>query len=97
VSEKVASGPAHSQQVIVAGMSQPSAAPELRDGDVIRQIGKLKVANSFDVERAFWDTKPGQQVLVGITRNGQESTVTLTLPPLGGASFTAVATPTRAR
>jgi len=97
VSEKVASGPAHSQQVIVAGMSQPSAAPELRDGDVIRQIGKLKVASSFDVERAFWDTKPGQQVLVGITRNGQESTVTLTLPPRGEASFTAVVNPARPR
>jgi serine protease Do len=98
VAEKVASGPAHRQQVVVAGLTQPSVAPGLKDGDVIRHIGTVIVASSFDVERAFWDTKPGQQVLVGITRNGLEITVTLTLPPpAGGASYTAVVATPRSR
>jgi S1-C subfamily serine protease len=37
------------------------------------------VATQFDVERALWDARPGEQVSVHVVRGGRELTVSLTL------------------
>jgi serine protease Do len=79
VQEKVIAETGDRQQVIVAGTSDASASSGLKNGDVIRCVGTLKVKTSFDIERALFDTKPGQQVAVQVVRAGQEVTVTLTL------------------
>jgi serine protease Do len=79
VADTVATDSVQRQQVVVAGLCNPDAAAEVKSGDVIVAVGKLCVANSFDVERALWDTKPGQRVPVRVMREGQEMTVTITL------------------
>jgi serine protease Do len=84
VQEKVIAATGDRQQVIVAGMPDASAAAGLQNGDVIRYVGNLTVKNSFDIERALYDAKPGQQVAVRVVRQGAEVTVTLTLSPAGG-------------
>ena len=75
VEEKVVAETGDRQQVIVAG----SQAAVLKHGDVIRCVGNLSVRNRFDLERALWDSRPGQQVEVQVLRDGQEVNVTLTL------------------
>jgi len=52
---------------------------ELRQGDEIICIGERKVANPFDVERAFWQRKPADVVSVTVRRNGREKHCSLTL------------------
>jgi serine protease Do len=79
VTESTATDAPQRQQVVVASLLDPAAAKGIKDGDVIRAIGKLAVVNCFDVERALWDTKPGQKVPVQLVREGQEITVTITL------------------
>jgi serine protease Do len=79
VQEKVIAPTGDRQQVIVAGMTGASAGAGLKSGDVIRCVGAQNVKNRFDIERALYDAKPGQQVTVGVVRQGQEVTVTLTL------------------
>jgi serine protease Do len=79
VQEKVIAEIGDRQQVIVSGLTGNSAGTGLQNGDVIRCVGSLKVQNSFDIERALYDAKPGQQVAVSVVRHGQHVTVTLTL------------------
>ncbi len=79
VQEETASANDPHQRVIVAGLNESSAAAGLQAGDEIRAVGKLDVANTFDLERALWETKPGQQVAVRVVRQGQEVSFTLTL------------------
>jgi S1-C subfamily serine protease len=67
------------QRVIVASVDGNGAAAGLKKGDVIRGVGALTVTNCFDLERALWDSKPGQQVAVHVMRAGKEVDVTLTL------------------
>jgi serine protease Do len=59
---------------------------DLKSGDVIRTIGDIQVANTFDIERAFWQSKPGQQVEVRVSRDGRDMTVRLTLEGAGSAA-----------
>src|SRR6185369_8930757 len=65
--------------VVVAGLNDICSEAGLKKGDVIVGVGSVAVANSFDLERALWDTKPGQQVTVRLVRDGQEINVTLIL------------------
>ena len=64
------------QRLIVADRNRASG---LRAGDEIRTVGNYNVSNTFDLERAMWETKPGQQVVVSVFRHGQEVSTTLTL------------------
>ena len=63
------------------GLSEIGLAAGLKNGDLIRGVGAMTIQNGFDLERALWDAKPGQQVPVRVVRNGQNVTLTLTLPP----------------
>jgi serine protease Do len=89
VQEKVIASTGDRQRVIVAGLTDSSALAGLQNGDVIQSVANLKVKNSFDIERALYDAKPGQQVAVCVVRQGQEMTVTLTLSPADGPAAVA--------
>jgi serine protease Do len=69
------------QRVVVASVREgtPAANAGLRRGDEILHVGKRPVANRFDVERALWESRPGQQVELKVLRRGQRITVALTL------------------
>ncbi len=68
------------QRVVVA-----DTAGNLKRGDEIRFVGSLQVRNSFDLERALWDKKPGQTVELRVMRGGQQLNVVLTLRPAADA------------
>jgi serine protease Do len=51
----------------------------LESGDELVQVAGVDVTNSFDVERAFWGMKPGEQVPLKVVREGQATTVILRL------------------
>jgi serine protease Do len=70
------------QRVLVAGMSADAA---LKNGDEIFAIGNLPVRNGFDIERALWGHKPGEQVALKVVRQGQELYFNLTLAAGQGA------------
>jgi serine protease Do len=89
VQDKAVAGTGSAQGVIVAGLNEASAAAGLQKGDVIRGVGPLAIGNSFDLERALWDAKPGQRIAVRVARQGQELSVTITL----SASQATFATP----
>jgi serine protease Do len=67
----------------VAGNS-PAAAAGLQSGDVILKLGDQAISNRFDVERAFWSYKAGDQVQATVLRAGQPTSVALTLPRSSG-------------
>jgi serine protease Do len=79
--EKVAEEGLQRQRVVVANITDhtPAATAGLQDGDEILRVGKRSVTNRFDVERALWDSKPGQSVALMVVRQGKEITLTLTL------------------
>jgi PDZ domain-containing secreted protein len=62
-----------------------SVHAELKSGDEIRTVADRRVTEGFDVERALWSAKPGQQVEVKVNRQGKEVTVMLTLAASQGA------------
>lgn len=70
------------QRVVVR---QVAAEAAVQTGDEILAVGPRLVANGFDVERALWDKRPGEQVQFKVVRQGRELTVTLTLSALEGA------------
>ncbi len=70
-----------------------AAHEALKAGDEIITLGHLKLATTFDLERALWDTKPGQKVEAKIMRQGKEVAVTLTFAASQGAGEVAIATP----
>ncbi len=86
VQEKVVAETGDRQQLIVTGLSDTGTVAGLKNGDIIACVGSMKVKNSFDLERALWDTHPGQKVSVQVLRGGQEVTVTLTLSDSQGAA-----------
>jgi serine protease Do len=57
----------------------PAALAGLKQGDGVLRIGNRLVSNRFDVERAFWERKPGDKVEVGVVRDGKELALSLTL------------------
>lgn len=63
-----------------------AAYEALKTGDAVTMIGGLKIVNTFDVERAFWEAKPGQKVEVKILRQGKDLVVPLTLRPAEGVA-----------
>lgn len=78
--EKVVGETGPRQRLVAA-----AAAAEVKTGDEILTVAGWEVANSFDIERAFWDKKPGEKVAVKVLRQGQELTVQLTLQAGHGA------------
>ncbi len=82
--EKVLGETGSRQRLVVA-----AASAEVKTGDEILAIAGWEVANSFDVERAFWDKKPGEKVAVKVLRQGQEMTIHLTLQTGNGAGSVA--------
>ncbi len=77
------------QRVVI----QNAVHAELKSGDEIRVVGVLKVANTFDVQRALWSMKPGEKVEVTVNREGKEVTVRLTLEASQGAGSVATVSP----
>ncbi|MBI1831974.1 MAG: PDZ domain-containing protein, partial [Planctomycetes bacterium] len=59
--------------------SSPAATSGLQSGDVVVQVGDVKIASGIDVERGLMDRRPGEQVAVVIRRGDQEKTVKLAL------------------
>src|SRR5262249_20059346 len=79
--EKVEPEGKNRQRVVVAagGEGAPAGPAGIQRGDEIGQGGKYPVSNRFDVERAFWDSKPGQKVELRVVRQSKPLTVVLTL------------------
>lgn len=79
--ERVAEQGKERQRVVVAAVAPetPAAQAGLAEGDVILCIADRTVANRFDVERSFWDSKPGEHVKVRVLRKNNEVTLALTL------------------
>jgi serine protease Do len=90
IKEKVVAETGPRQRVLVAGYAA-EACETLQKGDEILAVGARTVVNSFDVERALWNTRPGQKVVLKVARAGQEITVQLTLLPGSGAGQVAEA------
>jgi serine protease Do len=77
----VPEGPRRQRVVVDAiGRQSLAAAAGLERGDEIVRVAERPVCNRFDVERALWDRKPGEQVPVTVVRQGQEKRLLLTLP-----------------
>jgi RNA polymerase sigma-70 factor (sigma-B/F/G subfamily) len=62
--------------------SGPAAAAGLRPGDVIVSFNGVAVRSVGDIYAALRKVKPGDKASVGIDRNGQNSTVSVTLGTL---------------
>ena len=75
--------------VLAVAHATPAAQAGLRQGDEIRRVGRRAVTNRFDVERAIWDSRPGEPVTVQVLRQGQELTVDLALTDAPGAEHVA--------
>jgi serine protease Do len=88
--DKVLSETGDRQRVVVA--SFPGEG--LKAGDEIRAIGARTVRNSFDVERALWDAKPGDTVKLKVQRQGKALEVELTLAASHGAGSKAASATT---
>jgi serine protease Do len=78
-------------QVVVdeVAAKSPAAAAGLKKGDVLVKVGDRKLANRFDVERAFWDCKCGDNVKVETSRAGKTTTASLALAHGDGERTTA--------
>jgi serine protease Do len=75
--EQTADGPVRG--VVVERTDGPAAMVGVKPGDVIVQVGDVKVACSFDVERGLLDRKSGETVPLVIRRNEQEQKLDLVL------------------
>lgn len=72
---------ANRQSVLVKGLKDkaPAAKAGLRVGDRILKVGDRPIHNAFDLERAFWDNKPGDKVSITVQRDGDKVTVEVEL------------------
>jgi serine protease Do len=79
--ENVAQDGKDRQRVVVAGVSDgtPAATAGLKCGDLILEVGHRSVTNRFDLERALWESKPGQEVELCVVRQGKTIKVALKL------------------
>jgi serine protease Do len=59
--------------------TSPAATAGLQSGDVVLQVGDVKIASGIDVERGFMDRKPGELVSLVVRRENQDKTLQLTL------------------
>jgi serine protease Do len=73
------------QHVVVDQVAEqgPAAGAGLRRGDELVRVADRSVCNRFDVERALWDHRAGEQVAVCVRRQGQNVVVPLTLAAPG--------------
>jgi serine protease Do len=76
-------GPDRTRVVVVATAADDSSAT-VRKGDVIVKVGAVPVRNAFDVERAVWGHKPGEQVEVAVLRDGKVQSVRMKLSEPAG-------------
>jgi serine protease Do len=85
--EKILAETGLRQRVVVAAVDAdaPAAGAGLRSGDEILAVGTRSVVNRFDVERALWDRKPGDEVALRVVRQGQALTMVLRLRAVGEA------------
>jgi serine protease Do len=69
------------QHVVVEGVAErtPAAEAGLRRGDEILRVAERPVTNRFDVERALWDRRPGEQIRLTVLRQGKALQIPLTL------------------
>ena len=65
--------------VTVERVDGPAALAGFKLGDVVLQMGDIKVACSYDVERAFLDHKSGDSIAVVVRRHEQEQKLDLIL------------------
>jgi serine protease Do len=82
-------GPAR-QRPIVSQVAErtPAAAAGMKQGDEIVRVADQPVCNRFDIERALWSHKAGDEVTVTLLRQGRELAIPLVL---GAASKQSVA------
>ena len=59
--------------------NSPASNSGLRNGDVLLQVGDVRVACGYDVERGLLEHKPGELVPVVVRRQGQEQRLELAL------------------
>jgi serine protease Do len=81
------------QRVIVQAAAGAAAAAGLKRGDALLKVGGRAVANRLDVERAFWDGRPGDEVALTVLRGGREASLTLTLARASELERAVVRTP----
>jgi serine protease Do len=62
----------------------------LHAGDQIVTVAGRQITNTFDVERALWETKPGQEVALKVVRQGKEMEISLTLFSGNGAGTASI-------
>lgn len=67
------------RSVIVDRIDGPAASAGLKSGDMVLQVGDIKVNSSIDVERAFLDCKGGDNLPIVVRRQGQEQRLELVL------------------
>jgi serine protease Do len=77
--EKVEAEGPNRQKVVVETVSTKAAKAGLKKGDVLVKVGNLTLANRFDLERAFWGYKAGDEVSATVLRGGKISRVSLSL------------------
>ncbi len=78
VSEAIEEEGIDRQKVVVEGVVNQGASG-LKKGDVITRVGNLDLRNRFDVERAFWGYKAGDEVSAVVVRDGKPTTIKITL------------------
>jgi serine protease Do len=77
--EETPDGPARSVVVERVEQGSPAAAAGLKRGDVVTQVGEVRVACSYDVERALLDRRQGERVPVVVRRPAGEQKADLVL------------------
>ncbi|MFO0878725.1 MAG: trypsin-like peptidase domain-containing protein [Gemmataceae bacterium] len=79
--EEVASEGADRQKVVLKKVASSAETVQsgLKQGDIILQVGNLKTQNRFDVERAFWGYKAGDQVTAQVIRAGKSEIISIKL------------------
>jgi serine protease Do len=74
VREKTAVSGEHGGRLVVT-----ESIKDIRQGDELVRIGDSKIANRFDVERAFWSSKPTDTVRITVRRDGKERDIAIKL------------------
>jgi serine protease Do len=93
--ELVAPGGESRQRLVVeAGSGEELVAHK---GDEVLRVGGQAVTNRFDLERALWEHRPGDQVEIAVRRQGKEIVLALTLSPAPHAEPRADGNTTRDR
>ena len=57
----------------------PAAGSDLQTGDRIVKLGDREVENPSDLSTGILDFKPGDRITLTVDRNGQQTTIDVTL------------------